>query len=119
MFGNGTSAIGATAVKFRDSGGSASDLLLEQAGPLGYLLLDASVGVAATGVSSQDGVYHDMHNYTTSRLHIVRNLNFPVNAGNLSSTGTTTPASIYFAGIATATKTYTATGLVFEFIFEY
>ena len=82
-------------------------------------MLDASVGVAGTAVSNQDGIHHEVKDYTGSLIHIVRNINLPVNPGNLTSTGTSTPSSIYFAGIATATKTYTAAGLVFEFVFEF
>lgn len=110
---------GAAASKFIFGGGAALDEAVEAAGVLGDIMLDASVGVAGTAVSNQDGIHHEVKDYTGSLIHVVRNINLPVNPGNLTSDGTSTPSSIYFAGIATATKTYTAAGLVFEFVFEY
>jgi len=121
FFSNSASmeAAGAAAAKFIFAGGNTTDTLVEEAGPLGGILLDVNGGTAGTAVSSQDGVYWEARNYTANRMYIIRNLNFPVNPGNLTSTGTSVHSSIYFAGIATATKTYTASGLVFEFTFEY
>tara|TARA_R110002012_G_scaffold156245_4_gene317142 strand:+ start:9001 stop:9543 length:543 start_codon:yes stop_codon:yes gene_type:complete len=121
FFSNSASmeAIGAAGAKFIFGGGNTTDTLIEQAGVLGDIMLDASVGVAGTAVSNQDGIHHEVKDYTGSLIHIVRNINLPVNPGNLTSVGTSTPSSIYFAGIATGTHTYTAAGLVFEFVFEY
>ena len=122
-------AIGAAAAKFTFAGGNTTDAIVEAAGPLGGILVDVSGGTAGTAVSSQDGVYWEVRDYTANRVYITRNLTFPVNPGNLTSAhtetssaysiGETKDSSIYFAGIASATKTYTAAGLVFEFVFEY
>ena len=121
FFSNSASmeAAGAAATKFTFAGGNTTDTLVEEAGVLGGILLDVAGGTAGSGGSTQDGVYWEVRDYTANRVYITRNLSFPVNPGNLTSAGTSTPSSIYFAGIATATKTYTAAGLVFEFVFEY
>tara|TARA_Y100000361_G_C11145928_1_gene338031 strand:+ start:246 stop:791 length:546 start_codon:yes stop_codon:yes gene_type:complete len=112
-------AAGAAATKFTFAGGNTTDTLVEQAAPLGNILIDTLGGPAGTAVSSQDGVYYSALNYINNTIQVVNNLSFPVNAGNLTSIGTSTPSSIFFAGIATATRTYTASGLIFEFVFEY
>ena len=114
-----TEALGAAATKYTFAGGAQTDTLVEQNNPLGGILVDVTGGTAGTVASKQDGVYWELLDYTGCRIHIVRNLNFPVNTGNLTSSGTSTPSSIYFMGIATETKTYTASGLIFEFTFEY
>ena len=121
FFSNSASmeAAGAAATKFTFAGGNTTDALTEKAGILGGILMDISGGTAGTAASSQDGVYWESRDYTANKIYIARNLSFPVNPGNLTTAGTSTPSSIYFAGIATATKTYTAAGLVFEFVFEY
>tara|TARA_A100001201_G_scaffold107179_3_gene91674 strand:- start:327 stop:893 length:567 start_codon:yes stop_codon:yes gene_type:complete len=115
-------ATGSAAAKFTAAGGNDTDSSVESANPLGTILVDVSGGPGRTAVSSQDGVFYETLDYTNNRLHIVRGLNFFVNPGNLTTNAEeceSLPSSIYVMGIATATKTYTLTGLTFEFTFEF
>ena len=117
-----TEALGATAVNFLggyNGGGNATDTEVENACPLGNLTLDFASGIAPTDVSSTSSEYDESRNYTDNILLFKRNVNMPVFPGNLTSVGASESSSIYFYGIATATKTYTASGLVFYFTFEY
>ena len=117
-----TESTGSAAVKFTGAGGNDTDSSVESANPLGAILMDAASGPAGTAVSSQDGVYHEVLDYTNNLVHIIRGLNFFVNPGNLTTNAEdceSLPSSIYFMGIATATKTYTVSGLTFEFVFEF
>lgn len=69
-------AAGAAATKFTFAGGSTTDTLVEQAGPLGNILIDTAGGTAGTAASSQDGVYYSSLNYVNSTLQMVKNPEF-------------------------------------------
>ena len=124
-----TEALGATAVNFLagyNTGGNATDAEVENACPLGSILLDRTGGVAGTATSGSvvSGEYVEARNYTDNMMFYQRNINMPVWSGVLTNQeavleGRNRPSSIYVMGIATATHTWTASGLIFYFTFEW
>jgi hypothetical protein len=100
-------ALGATAVKFTVAGGNNTDALVQDANPLGVKIIDVSE------ITTLD--------YTDNQIHIQNSVDLFVKSNPSQShidAGTGVPGSIYFMGISTATKTYTATSYTFEFVFE-
>ena len=121
-----TEALNASSINFLalpNTGGNATDTEVENACPLGSILLDRVSGVLGTDNANDDaivsGEYSESRNYTDNMMFYQRNINMPVWPGGLTSVGATNSSSIYVMGIATDSVTYTASGLIFYFTFEY
>ena len=114
-------SIGAAAVKWTFAGGNEGITEVKAYTYLGGVLMDATGGVVGTGNANDDalisGQYTESRDQTNSQIYITRNINMPVYSGG----GGKTPVldrHLWFFGIATATKTYTVSGLEFTFVFE-